>query len=94
MGFGHGLEGPAPVQLLTAIQRLSFEDNLLLCFPVQGSRRSPLVHRVCPIALRWSQLPKTNPSTAFRRQQMNIAETWRCSNLQEPPSIQSFLRCY
>jgi len=65
MGFGHDLEGPAPAQLLTAIQRLNSEDNLLLCFPVQGSRCSPPLHRVCPIALQWSQLPKTSPSTAF-----------------------------
>lgn len=93
MGFGHGLEGPAPAQLLTAIQRLSFEENLLLHF-LQGSRHSPPLHGVYPIALRWSQLPKTNPSAAFSREQMNIAETWRCSNLQEPPSNQSFLRHY
>lgn len=68
MDFGHGLEEPVPAQLLTAIQRLCFEDNLLLCFPVQGSRCPPPLHRVCPITLPLSQLPKTSPSTAFSRE--------------------------
>lgn len=52
MGFGRGLEGCPPAWPLTAIQRMSFENNLLLCFPVQGRRHSPLLHGVSPMVLQ------------------------------------------
>lgn len=41
MGFGHGLEGPAPAQLLTAIQRLSFG---IICFYVFQCREADVPH--------------------------------------------------
>lgn len=61
MLFGHGWEGRAPAQPVTAVQRLGLR---IICFDV--FQHSDVPH-LCPVALSWSQHLKTNPSTGFSR---------------------------